>query len=120
MPRIGKPLFLWQKKLQEMGFSIAATRGTARSLFEAGILCEVVQKVHEGNPNITDYLRAKQIDLVINTPVGYHAHKSDDEIRTEAMRLKIPYTTTTSAANAAVQAIEYLQKKQVTVRELPQ
>jgi carbamoyl-phosphate synthase large subunit len=108
------------KRLQEMGFAIAATRGTARSLFEAGVLAEVVQKVHEGNPNITDYLRAKQVDLVINTPVGFHAHRSDDEIRSEAMRLKIPYTTTTSAANAAVQAIEYLQKKQFTVRELPQ
>ena len=107
------------KKLQDLGFQIAATKGTARSLFEEGILCEVVQKVHEGRPNITDYLRAKQVALVINTPMGYHAHVSDDEIRSEAMRLKIPYTTTTSAAIAAVQAIEYLQKKQVTVRELP-
>ncbi|MPM80319.1 hypothetical protein SDC9_127366 [bioreactor metagenome] len=56
--------------------------------------------------------------MVINTPMGYHAHASDDEIRSIAMRLKIPYTTTTSAAVAAVEAIGYLQKKQVVVRSL--
>ncbi len=77
-----------------------------------------MQKVHEGHPNITDYLQKKQVALVINTPMGFHAHQSDDEIRSIAMRMKIPYTTTTSAAVAAVEAIEYLQKNQVVVREL--
>ncbi len=107
------------KKLVSLGFSIAATQGTAAYLYEQGILTEVMQKVHEGRPNITDYLQKKQIALVINTPMGFHAHQSDDEIRSIAMRMKIPYTTTTSAAVAAVEAIEYLQKKQVVVRELP-
>lgn len=104
------------QKLVALGFGIAATKGTAAFLFEQGILCEVMQKVHEGRPNISDYLKSRQIELVINTPMGYQAHASDDEIRSIAMRLKIPYTTTTSAAIAAVQAIEYLQKKQVVVR----
>lgn len=106
------------QKLVGLGFAVAATKGTAGFLFEQGILCEVMQKVHEGRPNIIDYLRSRQIALVINTPMGYQAHASDDEIRSIAMRLKIPYTTTTSAAIAAVQAIEYLQKKQVVVRSL--
>ena len=106
------------QKLVALGFGIAATKGTAAFLFEQGILCEVMQKVHEGRPNVSDYLKSRQIELVINTPMGYQAHASDDEIRSIAMRLKIPYTTTTSAATAAVQAIEYLQKKQVVVRSL--
>ncbi|MGE4583957.1 MAG: carbamoyl-phosphate synthase large subunit [Sphaerochaeta sp.] len=106
------------KRLCELGFSIAATKGTAAFLFNEGIMCEVMQKVHEGRPNVTDYLKSRQIALVINTPMGFQAHSSDDEIRSIAMRLKIPYTTTTSAAIAAVQAIEYLQKKQVVVRSL--
>ncbi len=106
------------QKLVALGFGVAATKGTAAFLFEQGILCEVMQKVHEGRPNVTDYLKSRQIALVINTPMGYQAHASDDEIRSIAMRLKIPYTTTTSAATAAVQAIEYLQKKQVVVRSL--
>ncbi len=80
----------------------------------------MIQKVHEGRPNITDYLKEKSIALVINTPMGSQAHASDDEIRSLAMRMKIPYTTTTSAAIAAVDAIEFLQKKRVMARELPQ
>ena len=61
---------------------------------------------------------AHKIDLVINTPMGFHSRKSDDDIRTEAMRNKIPYTTTTSAAHAATLAIEFLKKKEYIVREL--
>jgi carbamoyl-phosphate synthase large subunit len=106
------------QNLIRLGFSIAATRGTAAFLFEHGLVVEVMQKVHEGRPNVTDYLKDGQIALVINTPMGYHAHASDDEIRSIAMRVKIPYTTTTSAAIAAVEAIGYLQKKQVVVRSL--
>ena len=105
--------------LQEMGFSIAATRGTARDLFEEGVLTDVVLKTQDGHPNIVDMIRAHKVALVINTPMGFHSRKSDDEIRSEAMRNKVPYTTTTSAASAAVEAIRYLERKEYIVRELP-
>jgi len=108
------------RQLQKLGFHLFATHGTARDLFDAGILCNVVLKVQDGHPNIVDMMHARQVDLVINTPMGYHARRSDDDIRTAAMRLKIPYTTTTSAAAAAVQAIAYEQEGIYTVRELPQ
>lgn len=107
------------KALVSMGFDIAATRGTARDLFEEGILAEVVLKVHDGHPNIVDIMRQHKVALVINTPMGFHSRRSDDEIRSEAMRNKIPYTTTTSAASAAVEAIRYLQRQEYIVRELP-
>ena len=107
------------KALQEMGFEILCTKGTARDLFNLGILTDVVLKVHEGHPNIVDYIRAKKVDLIINTPMGFHARRSDDDIRTETIRAHIPYTTTTSAANAAVEAIRYIQMGRYTVRELP-
>ena len=97
---------------------ILATRGTARDLFDAGILADVVLKVHDGRPNIVDLIRARKVDLIINTPMGFHATRSDDDIRTEAVRNKIPYTTTTSAAAAAVDAIRFLQKKEYIVREI--
>ena len=106
------------KKLEELGFELYATKGTARDLFNEGILANVALKVNEGHPNIVDMIRAHKIDLVINTPMGFHSRKSDDDIRTEAMRNKIPYTTTTSAAHAATLAIEFLKKKEYIVREL--
>lgn len=76
-------------------------------------------KTHEGHPNIVDYLRGHEVNLVINTPMGFRVRRSDDEMRIEAMRLKIPYTTTTSAAEAVVEAIVFLQQKEFMVRELP-
>ena len=107
------------KALQEMGFEILCTKGTARDLFNLGILTDVVLKVHEGHPNIVDYIRHKRVDLIINTPMGFHARRSDDDIRTETIRAHIPYTTTTSAASAAVEAIKYIQSGRYVVRELP-
>jgi len=106
------------KELQKLGFDIAATRGTARDLFENGILCEVMLKTKDGHPNIVDYIRAKKIDLIINTPMGFHSVSSNDEIRSEAMKIKIPYTTTTSAAQAAVEAIKYMMKHEYNVESI--
>src|SRR5271170_3166386 len=40
----------------ELGFEIAATRGTAESIRAAGIPCKVVFKVNEGRPNAVDLL----------------------------------------------------------------
>ena len=107
------------KALEELGFHILATKGTARDLFEAGILADVVLKTQDGHPNIVDYIRERKADLIINTPMGFHSRQSDDDIRTEALRAHIPYTTTTSAASAAVEAIRYIQENRFIVRELP-
>ncbi|AEC02929.1 carbamoyl-phosphate synthase large subunit [Parasphaerochaeta coccoides] len=106
------------RKLHELGFELAATRGTARDLYDAGILCETVLKVHEGHPNISDHLMAGRIDLMINTPMGSRSKESGESLRMVAMRQRVPYTTTTSAASAAVQAIEYLQSGSRFIRKL--
>ena len=108
------------RSLQELGFHILATKGTARDLFKEGILADVVLKTQDGHPNIVDYIRLRKADLIINTPMGFHSRQSDDDIRTEAVKAHIPYTTTTSAAKAAVEAIRYLQERRTVVRELPQ
>ena len=107
------------KALEELGFTVLATKGTARDLFSEGLLADVVLKVQDGHPNIVDYIRARKADLIINTPMGFHSRKSDDDIRTETVRAHIPYTTTTSAARAAVEGIKYLQENRCVVRELP-
>ncbi|MEE8441074.1 MAG: hypothetical protein V3S41_05070, partial [Spirochaetia bacterium] len=62
---------------------------------------------------------AGRIQLVINTPKGRYTQLDDDYIRIEAVRRKIPYTTTTSAAAAATEGIRYLMKQEVTPRRLP-
>ena len=107
------------RKLHEMGFAIMATKGTAQYLFEKGLLPEVVLKVHEGHPNVVDYMRAGKVHLLVNTPLGRYSQQGDQEIRIEAVHRKIPYTTTTSAAEATVEAIASLQRGEFVVRPLP-
>ena len=106
------------KDLHSMGFAIAATRGTANFLFENGIFAEVILKIHEGHPNVIDHMKSKKFALLINTPLGKFAEIGDTEIRIEAVKRKLPYTTTTSAAHAATEGIRYLKKKEVLVRPL--
>ncbi|MBN1523716.1 MAG: carbamoyl-phosphate synthase large subunit [Spirochaetales bacterium] len=106
------------RELQELGFTIAATRGTAEFFFDNDIFPEVILKVHEGRPNIIDHMRSGRISLLINTPLGRFSQKGDEEIRIEAVRRKIPYTTTISAALAAVEGIRYLKKEEIEVRAL--
>ena len=107
------------RQLQDFGFQIAATRGTANFLFGRGVFPEVILKIHEGHPNVVDHMNADRIQLVINTPKGRFTQLDDDYIRIETVRRKIPYTTTTSAAAAAVEGIRYLMKGEVTPRRLP-
>ena len=106
------------RKLKDLGFAITATRGTAQFLYDNGIFSEIILKTHEGSPNVIDHMQTGRIDLLINTPLGKSSLKGDHSIRIEAIRRNIPYTTTTTAAWAAVKGIEYLRKKEITVRTL--
>ena len=107
------------RTLHELGFKLAATRGTAHFLFENGLLPEVILKVHEGRPNVMDHIAAGDFALLINTPLGRNAIHSDQALRIAAVKMRIPYTTTTSAAWAAAEGIKYLKKREVIVRPLP-
>ncbi len=104
------------RKLEELGFDLLATRGTARFLRDHGIECEVVKKVSEGHPNVVDLIREGEVDLVINTPTqGKDARRDGYAIRRAAVKFKVPYITTVAAAKAAVEAIELVKKKGVAV-----
>jgi carbamoyl-phosphate synthase large subunit len=106
------------RALAAMGFELAATRGTAQFLFENGLFPEVVLKMHEGRPNVVDHLKSGRIALLINTPLGKASQETDEMIRIAAVRHKVPYTTTTSAAWAATEGIRYLKQGQCVVRPL--
>ena len=94
------------KNFQDMKFNIMATEGTKRFLEENGVECEFVKKVHEGRPNIVDAIKNGVISLVINTPAGKQSEFDDSYIRKNAIKYKVPYITTTSAALAATKGIK--------------
>ncbi len=93
-------------KLKKMGFNIYATEKTCRFLTEEGIASLEAKKLHEGRPNITDLIKNREIQLIINTPIGKSSKYDDSYIRIMAIQHKIPYITTMAAAFASVEAIE--------------
>ncbi|MCF8360821.1 MAG: carbamoyl-phosphate synthase large subunit [Prolixibacteraceae bacterium] len=106
------------KNFNEMGFKILSTKGTKRFLEENGIPADEILKVHEGRPNIVDAIKNGEIQLVINTPAGKQSEYDDSYIRKTAIKHKIPYITTTSAALAATKGIKDRQERQYRVKSL--
>ena len=84
---------------------IKATAGTHTFLTSLGIPPEPILKEHEGRPNITDAIRNKEIQLVINTPQGKQSKYDDLYIRKAAIKYRVPYITTLTAAMAAAKGI---------------
>jgi carbamoyl-phosphate synthase large subunit len=106
------------RRFQEMGFRLVATRGTASYLRARGIPVSSVFKVHEGRPNCLDMIVNGDVQLLVNTPLGKHAQWDDYTLRQAAIRQRIAYTTTLSAASAASDAILALRSRRATVRSL--
>jgi carbamoyl-phosphate synthase large subunit len=106
------------RNLAELGFRILATRGTAAYMRAHGIPVEVVYKVNEGRPNVVDHILNKQIDLVVNTPLGRESFFDDRAVRRVAMLHAIPCITTLTGASAAVEGIRALRAQTLDVRAL--
>ena len=106
------------RDLYRLGFKLYATLGTAEFFCRTGLPVEIVKKVTEGSPNVVDLIRAGQVQLILNTPLGPHAHSAGADIRSAATAMNIPLLTTLSAGMAAVNAIQALRQKGLTYRSL--
>ena len=106
------------KRLERLGFDLLATRGTALLLEAAGIKVQRVKKIQEGHPNLIDYMRDGQLQLVINTPSGKGARTDEGRIRAAAVGMGIPCITTLQAADAAVKAMEALREESMEVQTI--
>ena len=98
-------------KLQEQGFELIATEGTAKYLCSNGLKVKPVLKVHEGRPNIEDAIRSDQVQMIINTPIGRQAAHDDRYLRRAALDYRVPTVTTLAGARAAVEAVGCLQRQ---------
>ena len=106
------------RRLAELGFEILATSGTAAYLIGEGLTIRRINKIHEGRPNLVDHLINRDIDLVINTPLGRESHEDDAMIRQTALKYDIPCITTLSGASAAAEGIAALQEHGLDVASL--
>jgi len=89
----------------ELGFSLMATRGTARFLSEQGLPVSVVNKVAEGRPHCVDAMKNGEVQLVFNTTEGAQAIADSFSLRRETLLNHIPYHTTLAGCRAMVRAI---------------
>jgi len=105
-------------EFQRMGFKIVATRGTQKRLEAAGIPCGFVYKVNEGRPNIADMVKSKEVQLIINTPLGRTSFYDERSIRRAAIQYSVPCVTTMTGAIATVAAIKSLRDDVLQVRSL--
>ncbi|MFC2069467.1 carbamoyl-phosphate synthase large subunit, partial [Chloroflexota bacterium] len=106
------------RQFVDLGFNIVATTGTYAFLSGRGIPSTNILKEHEGRPNITDAIKNKEIQLVINTPAGKLSKYDDSYIRKAAIKYKVPYITTLAAAIAAVRGIATYREGKTYVRSL--
>ncbi|MCG2795787.1 MAG: carbamoyl-phosphate synthase large subunit, partial [Actinomycetia bacterium] len=105
-------------RLEQQGFRILATEGTARKLVEKGVNVEMVRKVGEGSPDVVDLIRDGEIDLVINVPGGQGSRGSGYRIRTEATANGVPCITTMELADIVIMGIEALKESGLRVKSI--
>jgi carbamoyl-phosphate synthase large subunit len=102
-------------RLQQLGFEILATIGTAEILSRNGITARVVRKYDqgevsiEGEPSIVDLINRAEVDVVINTPSGRSARVDGYEIRAAAVAADLPLFTTIAQLGAAVASVESIR-----------
>jgi carbamoyl-phosphate synthase large subunit len=98
------------KAFVNIGFKIKATKGTCNFLRDNGVVCEEIKKLYEGRPNIVDSISNKELNLIINTPQSKTSEFDDSYIRKIAIKNKVPYITTMTAALASAKGIAaYIQ-----------
>ena len=106
------------KRLKELGFKILTTQGTGKVLKKEGIDVKILPKLAEGRPNIIDYMKNKEVHLIINTPSGRIPRKDEIVIRSTATFYRVPCITTVSGAIASTKAIELLLSHNIEVKSI--
>ncbi|HYD08687.1 MAG TPA: carbamoyl-phosphate synthase large subunit, partial [Acidimicrobiales bacterium] len=106
----------------ELGFTIAATPGTASFLESNGVAVEqIVDKVGEAKVHgltAIDLIASGKVDLVVNTPRGRGPRADGKYIRTAAGNHRVPCLTTVSAALAAAEGMRDWGNTDLRVRSL--
>jgi len=101
------------------GFKLFASKGTGKFLKKKGIEVEILPKIYElERPNILDYIKNNQIDLIINTPSGKKPRKDILSIRAIAVQRNIPLVTTIPGAKATFLAIKKMRESTIKVKSI--
>jgi carbamoyl-phosphate synthase large subunit len=95
------------RRLLDSGFTLLATDGTQRAISDAGLACQRINKMQQGQPHIVDEIKNNAVSLIVNTTEGRQAISDSYQIRQQALRRKVAYTTTLSGATAMCAALKH-------------
>ncbi|MBI4988034.1 MAG: carbamoyl-phosphate synthase large subunit [Rhodocyclales bacterium] len=99
------------RELDDLGFTLIATRGTGAAIEAAGLKVAVVNKVAEGRPHIVDMIKNNEVVLIINTVEEKRQAIADSRsIRTSALAQRITLYTTIEGARAACAGMRHLEE----------
>ncbi len=104
----------------ELGFTIAATAGTARALREAGVRVDidVAKLADEVGPDAVELMERGDVQLVVNSPKGRGPRADGRHIRRAAGLANVPLLTTVAAGMAAAKGLRDWARHPLTVRSL--
>ena len=96
------------KRFEKLGYTIYATRSTAKYLQDGGVDARWVNKITQESPNVMDLILGHKIDLVIDTPTQGHGDKTRDGflIRRNAIETGINCITAMDTAVALATSLE--------------
>ena len=96
------------KRFEKLGYTIYATRSTAKYLQDGGVEARQVNKITQESPNVMDLILGHKIDLVIDTPTQGHGDKTRDGflIRRNAIETGINCITAMDTAVALATSLE--------------
>ena len=108
------------RMLKEKGYNLFATEGTHRFFQENGIENTLLHWPDEEDrqPNTTDFIKEKKLDLVINIPKNYTKRelKNGYQIRRNAIDFNIPLITNARVASAFIYAICKYQIEDISLK----
>jgi carbamoyl-phosphate synthase large subunit len=107
------------KKLTEMGYKLFATEGTHKTLKLHGISSKKLHKIQtEESPNITEYIRDKKVDMVINIPTNYSPEEITDGylIRRKTIDSNIPLITNKQVAKLLIETLEKYKLEDLEIK----
>ena len=107
------------KMLVEKGYHLYATHGTHEFLKLNGIeSIDLAWPDENTKPNVMDYLRAREIDLVVNIPKDLSSHElsNDYSIRRGAVDFNIPLITNARLASAFIYAICKMDIEDISIK----
>lgn len=106
------------RQFSDMGFEILSTPGTAQTLMDHDIPVTRLTRLDEGRPNLLDYIKNKDVGLLINTPSGPKPRRDEVVIRNAAVSHGIPVVTTISGAVAVIGGIQAMRRGSFDIRSL--